>query len=109
LRVDGFVSVHGPLGGGELVTRPILFAGNRLTINFATSAAGSIRVQLEDREGRPTPGFTLADCNDQFGDELRRIVSWKMGADVGGQAGKPARLRFELRDADLFSVHFTEA
>ena len=40
LRLDGFGSAHADYGGGELVTRPLVFAGNRLTLNFATSAAG---------------------------------------------------------------------
>ena len=40
LRLDGFVSVSAPMSGGELVTRPLTFGGNRLHLNFATSAAG---------------------------------------------------------------------
>ena len=46
LRLDGFVSVWAPMRGGELITKPIAFRGNTLTLNFATSAAGSLRVEL---------------------------------------------------------------
>ncbi len=44
LRVDGFVSAHSGHSGGELVTKPLLFQGENLILNYATSAAGSIRV-----------------------------------------------------------------
>ena len=106
LRVDGFVSAQAPLSGGEVVTKPLTFDGSQLEINFATSAAGSIRVELQDAAGTPIPGFTLADCNLQFGDQLDRIVSWKPGTDVRRLAGQPVRLRFELKDADLYSFRF---
>ena len=41
LRLDGFVSANAPLRGGELITRPFTFAGTELSLNYATSAAGS--------------------------------------------------------------------
>ena len=34
LRLDGFVSANAPLSGGELVTRPLRFAGRRLLLNL---------------------------------------------------------------------------
>jgi len=106
LRIDGFVSVHAGLAGGELVTKPLSFQGSRLALNFSTSAAGGIRVEVQDPEGKPLPGFALADCHEVFGDELERTVLWQHGADVGKLAGKPVRLRFVLRDADLFAFQF---
>jgi len=108
LRVDGFVSLNAGLRGGEVVTKPLRFDGKQLSINFSTSAAGSVRIELQDEAGEPIPGFGLADCNEQFGDQLDRVVSWKSGTDVGQLAGKPVRLRIELRDADLYSFQFTD-
>jgi hypothetical protein len=108
LRIDGFVSVNAPLAGGELVTKPLRFEGNQLEINFSTSAAGSVRVEIQDANGDPIPGFTLADCNEQFGDEIDRVVSWKQGTDLSALSGKPLRLRVELKDADLYSFQFTQ-
>jgi hypothetical protein len=109
LRLDGFVSVAAPLSGGELVTKPIIFSGRELAINFASSAAGDVRVEIQDEGGKPFPGFTLADCPPLFGDAIERGVTWKGGGDVSPLAGKAVRLRFVLRDADLFSYHFREA
>lgn len=109
LRLDGFVSVTAPMKGGELITKPLTFAGERLTLNFASSAAGDIRVEIQDGDGMPLGGYALDDCEPVFGDTLDRTVTWKNGGDVSKLAGKPIRLRFVLRDADLFSLKFSEA
>ncbi|MEO2014892.1 MAG: glycosyltransferase family A protein, partial [Fuerstiella sp.] len=108
LRLDGFASVHATLEGGQLVTRPLVFAGSRLEINFATSAAGSLRIEIQDENGQPIPGFELAECQLQYGDQLDRIVSWKSGPDVSKLAGKPIRLRVELKDANLYAMQFSQ-
>ena len=108
LRVDGFVSVNAPLKGGELLTRPLVFSGNTLEINFSTSAAGSIEVEIQDPSGRPLPGFSLEDSYEMFGDQLDRPVEWRSGKRLGSLAGRPVRLRFVMRDADLYSVRFLE-
>ena len=107
IRMDGFVSAQAPFSGGKLLTKPFKFDGSQLEMNFSSSAAGTVRVELQDSAGKPIPGFTLADCNDQFGDELERVVSWKGGADVGSLAGKTVQLLFELKDADLYAFQFT--
>lgn len=109
LRLDGFVSVSAPMSGGELITRPLTFKGSTLRLNVATSAAGSVRVEIQDASGQPRPGFTLADCDDLFGDALDRRVTWKGQADVSSLAGQPVRLRFVLADADLFALRFADS
>jgi hypothetical protein len=106
IRIDGFVSVQAPLSGGELVSKPIRFDGKELVINFSTSAAGSVRVEIQDIEGKPIPGFTLDQCPEIFGDSIERVVRWQSGSDLSALAGKPVRLRFVLQDADLYSIRF---
>lgn len=106
LRLDGFVSVNAPLSGGEFITKPFTFTGSKLEINYSTSAAGQVRVELLDAESKAIPGFALDDCETIYGDHISRIVKWKSGEDVGVHAGKPVRLRFEMSDADLFSIRF---
>ena len=107
LRVDGFISAYAPFSGGELVTKPVVFDGGHLALNVATSAAGSIQVEVQDIEGRPIDGYTLEECPEIFCDELRYIVRWRYaGGDVRPLAGKPVRLRFLLKDADLYSFQF---
>jgi len=107
LRLDGFVSVNAPMNGGELITKPFTFTGGKLSLNFATSAAGGVQVEIQDAAGKALPGFALDDCPALFGDAIERAVTWKHGADVNSLAGKPVRLRFALRDADVYSFRFT--
>ncbi len=106
LRTDGFASVNARYAGGELVTKALTFAGRELVLNFATSAAGSVRVEIQNPDGSPVPGFTLEDAIEQIGDSLNRVTRWKQGTDVSALAGKPVRLRFVMQDADLYALKF---
>ena len=106
LRIDGFASAFAPLGGGEVVTKPLRFAGSKLFINFSTSAGGSVRIELQDNLGRPLPGYALADCEEIFGDALEYAVRWRDKEDLSRWANDPIRLRIVLRDADLFAFGF---
>ena len=107
LRVDGFVSVNAPYDGGKMLTKPFFFKGSKLLINYSTSAVGSIKVEIQDQDGAAIPGFALAEATEIYGDEIERAVSWKNGKDVGRLAGRAIRLRFAMKDADLYSVRFT--
>jgi hypothetical protein len=108
LRLDGFASLNASLTGGTAVTKPLMFQGDRLEINFATSAGGSLRVEIQDADRKAMPGFAMDDCNLLYGDQIDRVVSWKSGMDVSQLAGQPVRLKFELKDADLYSFRFME-
>ena len=98
--------MNAPYPGGELLTKPFKFSGNKLEINFVTSAAGGLRVEVQDETGKPIPGYTLAESPEIIGDEIERVISWSSGADVSKLAGKTIRLRFVMRDADLYSLRF---
>lgn len=106
LRPDGFASVRAPYAGGELMTKPLVFSGGALYLNFATSAAGDIRVELQRPDGTPIEGHTLADSAVILGDMLDRVVRWNGSDDVSALAGKPVRIRFVMRDADLYAIQF---
>ena len=106
LRTDGFVSVNAGFASGELITRPLLFTGEQLFVNYSTSAAGSLQVEIQQPDGTPIPGFTLDDSPPVVGDEIERAVRWSEDADLGKLAGKPVRLRFAMRECDLFSIQF---
>ena len=108
IRVDGFVSVHAPMAGGEVLTSPITFEGRELIVNSATSAAGSLRVEVQDVDGRPVPGLALEDGTEVFGDSIEQPIVWKEPAALAELSGKPVRLRFVLKDADLYSFRFQE-
>jgi hypothetical protein len=123
MRPDGFMSVSAPYSGGEFTTKPLVVEGAELELNFSSSVAGSIRVEAQDETGKPVPGFRLQDCDEIFGDELERVVTWRRGhADVldenlkeipnrpsdlsRAMRGKAIRLRFVMKAADLYSFRF---
>jgi hypothetical protein len=108
MRLDGFASLRSGYAGGHAVTRPLVFSGRELSLNFSTSAAGGVKVGFEDAAGKAISGFSVEDCVTQIGNELDRKVTWKSGTDVSSLAGKPVRLRFSMKDADIFSFEFTK-
>ncbi len=106
LRIDGFVSVNAPYKGGSLTTKPLRFGGDTLFLNFSTSAAGSVRVEIQDAGGRPLPGFSLQECREIIGNEIAKPVTWISGKNLATLKGKTVRLRFVMKDADLYSIRF---
>ena len=107
LRIDGFVSLNAPLAGGSLTTTPITFKGKQLSLNLSTSAAGSVRVEIQDLQGKPIPGYSLSDSHELYGDTLDLAAAWKKSeTNVSSLSGKPIKLRFVVRDADLYSYRF---
>lgn len=63
LRLDGFTSLDAEYTGGEAITRPLIFTGEKLVINVETSAGGFLRIGLLDPDGKPIPGYTTKDCD----------------------------------------------
>jgi hypothetical protein len=106
LRVDGLASLRAPYAGGTVLSRPLTFSGSRLVLNYSTSAAGQIRVEVQDESGESLPGFGLDNCPEIYGDEIERVVSWRTGSDLTSLAGRTVRLKIEMKDADLFSLRF---
>jgi hypothetical protein len=104
VRKHGFASIHADRTGGEFTTRPLTFSGRHLLLNYATSAIGSVQVEIQDDDGRPLPGYTLADMAALFGDELEAVVAPKTGGDLSALIGKAVRFRFVLMDADLYAL-----
>jgi hypothetical protein len=106
LETDRLASVHAPFQGGELITKPLLFSGRNLALNFSTSVVGGLRVEVQDPAGKPIPGYSLAESVEAVGNEIERVVGWKGRRDLAPLHGGPVRLRFVLRESDLFALRF---
>ena len=109
VRLDGFASVNAPFAGGESTTPPVTFTGTALELNYATSALGALRVELQDEHGCPLPGFALEDSAEIFGDEIDRVVTWRGESSTAPLVGRPIRLRCWLSDADLYAFRFRDS
>lgn len=108
LRADGFISVQAGATPGELITKPIRFRGSKLEVNFSSSAAGGLRVEIQDANGRAIPGFRASEAKELIGDKIAQTVEWKNSPDLSKLAGKTVLLRFSLLECDLYSFKFND-
>ena len=145
IRPYGFASVYGSYDGGNVVTSQIVFSDNIikkmassddksklvLKINYATSAFGSIMIELLKSESKATNNddngksssddvTKLLQSKTMYGDDLEEIVIWektKEGSGGGGddikdiilnskKSGHMLFLKFNLEDADVFAWKF---
>ena len=101
MRLDGFVSWYSKYSGGEVLTKPFTFKGNELELNFQTGAMGALIVTVCDENGNELEGYKTCEL---FGDSVERHV--KFEKDLKELEGKPVRLKFFLKDCDLYSFKF---
>lgn len=101
LRLDGLYSWYAKAKGGNVLTKPVVMGGNKLSVNFATSALGSLRIKICDENGTPVEGY---DSLNLFGDTVDRNVDFEK--PLGELSGKTVRLSFELSDCHLYSFIF---
>jgi hypothetical protein len=77
--------------------------GNTFQLNYSTSSIGYVQVILLDEAGKELPGFGAADAPKICGDIIDAEVKWKSGKTIADLGGKPVRIKFVLRDADVYS------
>lgn len=109
LRTDGFASVHAGADTGVMITKPLRFVGDELHLNFATSAGGSLRVELQTYDGDPIPGYTVDEAVPLVGDSISQVARWKKGTAIADLENQPVRVRFVMQEADLYSIQFSSA
>ena len=102
LRQDGFISRRATYAGQKVVTKPIVFSGSRMLVNFSTSARGRMFVTIRDEAGAGIKSVEM------FGDKVDRPVDFEAGGKVADFAGKPVVVEFDMSDADLYSFRFGE-
>jgi len=107
-RLDGFVSADVDFRGGYLRTPPVVFEGKYLRLNIDTGSMGTAFVELQDEAGQPIPGFTLSDCEEICGNLIDQRVHWQGNNDVSALAGKPIRIRINMKRAKLYAFQFTQ-
>ncbi len=107
IREDGFISVRGDYTGGEFITPLLIFEGDRLSLNVDTSAVGMLRVEIQDEYGMAIEGYSLSDCHlIHTANQIKRVVQWNGSSDLSQLSGQVVKLRFTIRNADLYSFTF---
>ncbi len=98
VRKQGFASMHADAKGGEFTTPPLKITGSKLLLNYATSAAGSLQIDVIDASGKVT-----ATMEELYGDDFAAPV-----LDLSKLKGQAAQFRVKLKDADLYALRFAD-
>ena len=106
LRLDGFISMDAGEEEGTVLTKPFRCAGEELVIN-AAARGGYVAVAMLDEAGQHIgdyfTGFKKIDCALFDGDSVRHKVTWRDNTSLASLKGQVIRLKFYLRNAQLYS------
>jgi hypothetical protein len=105
LREDGFMALEAE-NEGECWTQPATFSGSRMLINSWGLTGARVSAELTDESGKPFPGYSLAECDGLFGEQLWTPMVWKGKADVSALQGKLIRIHFALTRARVHGFRF---
>jgi len=97
-RKDGFASYKAGYEAKTFQTKPFEMEGERLFINFRTSARGNVYAAVLDEGDRIIDGYESCEL---FGDTLEREI--RFCQPLSALRGKTVKLRFTMRDAEIFS------
>ncbi len=103
LRLDGFCSMRAGLKEGWLISRREVFRTPKVTINAKTAPTGYVIAELLDRENNVIPGFSRADCVPFKGDSVSGVIEWKTKQFPDKWIDADKKIRFFLKNADLYS------
>lgn len=103
IRKDGFVSLRAGKEKGELITRPMIVSAGDLRLNLQSRENSTAQVEITDPAGKVIAGYALQECDALPEDGLNIPVRWN-GRDVSRLAGRGIRLRFVLKNAELYSL-----
>jgi len=123
MRRRRFIAQLGSEDGGFLLTREVVVAAPKLTVNITLASGYDIGqhaleppafgAEVLAREGggtpKPVPGFTLADGTAAPTDLIDYEVTWKDKPDLQELVGRPVFIRFFLKNVGLYDLCFREA
>ncbi|MBN1348079.1 hypothetical protein JXJ21_01585 [candidate division KSB1 bacterium] len=104
LRPDGFAGAQ-PVSNtmpGIVTTIPISCSGKHLHIT-ADMHDGAVRAEILDARG-----YALADCLPITKSCTNQKIGWRSGADLHPFFGKAVKIKFEVRNATLYSFSFSD-
>ena len=82
-------------------------SGGKLRINARCGEGGYVLVEAMDNWNNVWSGFARADCDSFTGDNVDHVVSWHGRTDINSVPGI-VKLRFHLRNADLYSFRLAD-
>ncbi len=103
LRLDGFCSLRAGEREGWFISRREPFYVPKVAINARTRDDGYVAAEILDTNNRPIPGFTRRECIPFRGDSVRHVLTWKTESLPAAYRDADKKLRFYLKNADLYS------
>lgn len=97
-RVDGFVALRGGAGGGQMTTKPLQYKGQRLLLNYVVRTGGKLTIEALNPAGE-----VIGKSQSLTGDVVDAPVVWQQDPKFSEGI---VQLRFEITDADVFSLRF---
>lgn len=104
LRPDRFVALKAGPEPAQAVTRRFTLRAPEIRVNAEVEEGGSVRLEMQDHEGRAIPGFELERCLPIRGDSTGHAVSWTGEPDGWTLVGRPVRWRISATRAKVYSV-----
>ncbi|MFB3902390.1 MAG: hypothetical protein ACE15E_02970 [Acidobacteriota bacterium] len=109
LRRDGFISLDAP-STGYMLTKPLLCSGGKLHVNARVKPGGFVRVAVRrgdgEKDGDWLTGWNYDQGPEFVNDSTDAVLNWKAQPDFDELKGRPIRLHFWLRQAELYSFWF---
>ncbi len=97
-RVDGFVALRGGEEGGEMLTQPLRYEGRRLLLNSVVQPGGTLKIEILDNSGQ-----VIGRAKPLSGEGVDVPVTWEKDPQLSQGI---VRLRFTLKNADVYSLRF---
>lgn len=94
-RKDGFASFKSGWEESVICTKPFSFEGARFFLNFRTSAAGAIHIQLTDEAGNENHSCEI------FGNSVCREIAFEK--PLSQFSDRSVTMKITLKDAEVFS------
>jgi hypothetical protein len=91
---------------GSFATAYLIIKGSKIKINALTSRAGFIKTELVDMELNPVKGFTFGESDAIIGNQYLTELSWNKNSTISEMMGKPLMLRFKMKRAKIYGLHF---
>ena len=105
---ERIISLRGPVGGGVVATRTLVWPGGDLWLNTAAvpgqESDSNVSVRISDLNRKVRDGFDHGDSQLGGEDPTRQIVNWGDGRSLSEMEGETIRIEIYLQDADLFSL-----
>ena len=101
LRIDGLFSWSTGFDGGSALTVPFTFEGDKMSVNFATSALGYLQIDFCDEDGNTLEGYSTGRL---FGNSIDRPCDFDK--PLSDLAGKTVRMKISMKDCEFYSFCF---